>query len=143
MALALDYIGKFTIVLVSLAIGVGLISTTADDISLGAIMPGGNDDPSGSNIVDVNGNEQEQIQQLADLITLCWDQVQDRQHEDFVCFVATKSSGSYGIMDTSSIENKLDAVVANNTEIQPSEIQRQTAVIRYSVSDQLIVVEER
>lgn len=144
MALALDYIGKFMILLVALSIAVGLITTTAEDIDMGAILPGGDSDqPEGSNLVDVSGNEQEQIQRLADLITLCWDQVQQRRHEDFVCFIATKKSGSYGITDTTEIEDKLEPTIANNTVIQPSEIQRQTAVIKYSVADRHILVEER
>lgn len=144
MALALDYIGKFTIMLIAITIAVGLIVSTAGDISIGALIPGGDDDqPSGSNLVEVEGNAQQQAQRLADLITLCWDQVQERRHEDFVCFVATKASGSYGITDTSSIEDRLDTTVADNTQIEPSEIQRQTVVIQWSVADRRILVEER
>lgn len=132
MALPLDYIGKFVIVLVAVAVGAGIIMSTQSGIDIP--MPEGDKGPD-SEIVDVGSNDAEAV---GDLIDLCYQHSRDKRHENFVCFMARSETGSFSLSQ-GAIDSNVDT---DNVDYRSSSYNRETIIIRYSAGSENVVVED-
>lgn len=135
MSLSLEYVGKFAIILVAVAIGVGLIVSLQSDVE--GVAPDLGDDDLDSEIVDIDNDAAE----VASLVRMCYSESRDRQHESFVCFMARSEDGSFSL-SSGDIEAELDDSIAEYTEFPDDSFDRETIIIRYSVSSEAVVVEE-
>jgi len=141
MSLPLDYIGKFVIVLVAVAVGVGIIMSTQGNVE--DVIPdlGENDGPE-SEIVDIGGSSAQKAQKVAAQVDICYEESQQRRHESFTCFIARSDTGTFSL-SPGDIESQL-SVDASNVNFDPEggSYDRQTIIIRYSVAGQEVVVTE-
>lgn len=136
----LDYIGKFVIVLIAVAVGAGIIMSTQSNVE--DVLPefgDGNDIPE-DEIVDIDGNK---AQQIADHVNLCYSASREKRHESFTCFMARSKTGSFSLSPGDITPHM--SVDTSNVEFRPggdNTFNRETIIIRYSVSTESVVVEE-
>ncbi len=134
MALSLDYVGKFVIVLVTVGVGVGVILQMVPDSPLG---PPGNDDEKYPQVVEIGDSPAE----VANLIQLCHDASLSRGQESFTCFVARRTSGdAFSGIAASSIRNQLPADVADRTQFGAATYDSAVIEVGYSLGEDSIVV---
>lgn len=136
MSMSLDYMGKFVLILVAVAVGVGLIMTLQGDI--GDWVPNnlGGDDRVDSEVVDVSG-----AGDIASLISLCYEESRKRSHEDFVCFIARHEGGGFGSISAGEINSNLNADQQAQTDLSQAPYTGDSVVIRYDVANEQVVVE--
>lgn len=139
MAISLDYMGKLVIVMIVVAVSVGIISEFRGQIdnNLDGLNTG--EDKKGLEIIEVSGADAEG--KVSDLITLCYERSLERGFEDFQCFLARKKSGDFNL-NKNDLENRLDDNVNQSTRFEANNYDRDSIVIRYSVSPDKVVVEK-
>ena len=144
MALSLDYIGKFIVVMVTISVATTLIISFKSDIaSFFPSIPGQDSSETGAEAVRINGY----VEEAVELVNLCHQKSLERSHESFTCFIATVESGSIEFTP-GNLRNKLDdynfnSHVDDNTISQgtPTSQGTSTLIIRYSASDNEIKIE--
>ncbi len=132
MALSLDYIGKFLIVMVTVSVAVTLIINFRGDVEVG--VPWGNDEESGVQIVEMDsGNEETELKVLIDN---CVDQSIRNPESSFECYLVMHVDGGFD----GSIS--LDADDWEEVEKVPDDFEDKTnLMIEHSLPDGGVVVE--
>jgi hypothetical protein len=136
--MSLDFIGKFVLIGIMITVAIGLMMGFQSDISsaFDGIL-GGGDEPKNVERVDVSSNP---TQKIASLVDTCYQRYLENSYEDFVCFIATSSSGSVTVSGD-DIEDNLNQDVADTTNFK-NNYDSSTVIIRYSSSKGEIMVEE-
>jgi hypothetical protein len=137
MALSLDYIGKFVIVLVVLAVAIALIVSMKDDILGNNPIPEDNDREM--QIIKVDpANPAERV---ANLITLCWDDSRENRFENRGCFVVRADGGTFSFGEGDIIGPQLDSGTWDDrTDFDSACCTGETIVIRYDANQEAVRV---
>lgn len=135
MALSLDVIGKFVLMLVALAVAVGLIVNFAGDISPPGLPDDGAEFPQSVEIAD-------SPERVADLVTQCYDASRERRHESFTCFVAHTESGNDFSVAKTDVQDELSPTVNASTSFSSDTYDGAVIEIGWSVDEQAVRVTE-
>ncbi|MDY6778074.1 MAG: hypothetical protein SVU32_05370 [Candidatus Nanohaloarchaea archaeon] len=144
MALSLDYIGKYVLVLVALAAAIGLIVQFSGDVR--SMIPGLNPTDNGGTepeVVDVTaGSASAQAQRLGELAQLCYDRYLENPQQSFTCFIARKESGTFSSPSPSAIKNNVKGEAKQMIAVQNTPLNEATVTIEYSLSQNKIVISD-
>lgn len=135
MSMSLDYMGRFALILIAVAVGVGLIMTLQGDI--GDWVP---DDVGDDERVDSEVVNAQTAGDIANLVTLCYQESRERPHESFVCFIARHDSGTFGF-GPGDVNTHLGGEQEAATRFEGGCCDGDSVVIRYDVADEEVVVE--
>lgn len=143
MALSLEMVGRWVLVVIAIMVAVGLIIGFRGEIlnSIGGISPDG-DEESDVDIVDVDGGRDKHAAQLADLVSLCHDRSLETGYKGFTCFLARSNQGSFQGVTAREVEEFLEGDVAEKTVFKNAPYRRESVIVKYRLEDDKIVVEE-
>lgn len=133
--IALDYIGKLTIVLVVVAVAVAAIANL--DQSIENDLPILERDSDGLEVVEVSSSDAPE--EIAALATLCYERSLDRP-TSFGCFVARSKSGTELGVTASEIRQSMRPATNRSTRFEDSNIDRSSAIIRYDSASSMVTI---
>ena len=142
MALSLDYMGKFVIVMVTIAIGVSLIITFSNQIRDSSPgIPG--EDEEGTSIVRISSQEK-----VVELLNYCHDRSLEQGGRSFTCFLVVNERDGTLQIEKDQIEESVGfetdnlEVVTNSVDGESLVLSSgESAIVRYSVDGNRIVLE--
>jgi len=140
MSLALDYLGKYILVLVALAVGVGMILSLQGYLDTSELVPGDKKDTE-SKIVELEGGHRNRVQKVKGLVSLCYDQVLLEETESQTCYLVRTAEGNFD-MGKEEISSGLDPEVREKTDFKKEKYTRQVIVISYDFGQNRIEVDE-
>jgi hypothetical protein len=131
--------GKLVIVLVSIAVAIGMITTFSDQVE--DTTPTTDEEEQGLEIVEVSGPHTKKVSKIADLITLCHERSLEEGFKNLECFVARSESGDFSITK-SELESNLPSEIESNTNFLHTNYDRESVIITYEVNPGEVVVEK-
>ena len=141
MALSLDYIGKFIIVMVTVSVAITLIVNWQGDIDLDFIH-GENGDPTDMEIVEMDA-EDGGVDRIRILVEECYDRSREFSHQSFECFMAVQTGGEEFDFNEGDLEDEVRADMDDdlvNVDETGNEINDATNVlVRYEVGEGIVV----
>lgn len=139
MAMSLDYLGKFVIILVVIGVAIGMILTFRNQIS--DTTPDLDDEDPGLEIIKVSGSHSNSVAKVSSLIQLCHQRSLEKSYEDIKCFVARKDSGDFNI-GKSELEGSLEPDIRNSTTFEANNYDRGSIIINYKSRPQKVLVKK-
>lgn len=136
MSLSLDYIGKFVIMLVALAVAIALIVDLKGDVDID--WPPGGDEPQ-MEILNIEGTSDEKAQKIANAIQLCQGKADTNPYEDTGCYVVRSTDQDLSLPAT-EIGSHLPTEIRSQTTFQSDTYTGETVIIRYNAGEQRIIV---
>ena len=142
MALSLDYMGKFVIVMVTIAIGVSLIITFSNQIrDTSPELPG--EEEEGTSIVRISSQDK-----AVELLNFCHDRSLEQGGRSFTCFLVVNSGDGNLLLNREELENSVN-FDSDNLEVVTTSVDGESlvlssgesAVVRYAVEGNRIVLE--
>lgn len=134
MALSLDYIGKFVIVMVTISVATTLIINWQGDIDFSPPTDNGED---GLELVEVGGSNEGT--RLRTLVVECHDRMQQNPQTSFDCFLATSTqSGGFDIT-SSDLEDEVGNL--ENVDVEDGISGSTNVRIGYDVYEGKVLVE--
>lgn len=135
MSLALDYMGKFIIVLVVVGVVIGILMGLQSDFGNLPFDTGNNNSDSGSNeIVEASS-----AGDVADFIDICVSDTVDAV-SDVNCFIIRHPESAFSL-DKESIESEIESD-GSEIEFLDDTFDREIITVRYDVSRNLVVIEK-
>lgn len=140
MAISLDYMGKYLIMLISVAIAIGIIMGFRGQIQDALPELDNEDDNSGAQLITVEGSTSQKTGKIADLADLCYEKTYE-EPGSFTCFIVRSKKGSFSIQ-ASELENRMSTELEENTVVEANPLNRDSLVIRYGVKQDKVVIEQ-
>lgn len=141
MAISLDYMGKYIIMMVAILVAIGLIFTMKGQImnSLGDFWPGEDEGPE--QVTISKDTDQARAQKIADLIQQCYEGKVGSGIEDKTCYIINKDSGSFSL-GKSDIKDLLKSSLEDKVEFKADSYDRETIMINWDSKADKILVEK-
>jgi len=137
-SLALDFIGKWVLILVAVVVAIGLIVTFSSKIRQGIIDIFTKDEPETSHVrVELETKAQE-ISKIAELIELCHS-TRLNTNDDETCYILQNTKRSFDAT-AQEINNSLSSGMRKNVIFSNQKYSRETIVLSYVWIDKKVVV---
>jgi hypothetical protein len=135
MSLALDYMGKFIIVMVVVGVVISILLGMQSDFSQLPFDTGNNNSDTGNNEIVEASNAGD----VADFVDICVSDTVDAV-SDLNCFVIRHPDSSFSL-DKSSIESEIES---EDVEVKflDNTYNREIITVRYDVSRDKVVIEK-
>jgi hypothetical protein len=135
MSLALDYMGKFIIVMVVVGVVISILLGMQSDFSQLPFDTGNNNSDTGNNEIVEASNAGD----VADFVDICVSDTVDAV-SDVNCFVIRHPDSSFNL-DKSSIESEIESEDVE-VEFLDNTYNREIITVRYDVSRDKVVIEK-
>ena len=141
MALSLDYMGKYVLMMVAILVAIGFIFTMKGQITdfLGGLGP--EDDKGVENVKISRSSSTARATKISDLIAQCYKSKIGSGIKDMTCFLVVTDSGTFNLQKD-QIQNLLTPSLAQNVEFANEEYDRETIIISYDSTAGKIIVEK-
>ncbi len=139
-SLALDFIGKWVLILLAVAVAVGLIVTFSGSVrhAIGDLMGGHEKKPV---YVRVNlKTHEDEVAKVSELIGLCYKDKLNSNKDD-TCFIVVNENGPFSIT-SSDINNSLYGGLKEKVVFKSNNYNRETIVISYAWADEKVIVDQ-
>ncbi|MDY6789370.1 MAG: hypothetical protein SVV03_05425 [Candidatus Nanohaloarchaea archaeon] len=142
MAMSLDYLGNWVLIVIAIMAAVGLIVAFQGDVknALPGITP--SEDKSGAELIEVEGSAEQEAEKIAEMVRLCNDRALEKGYEGFTCFLLRNKDGEFEGIGSSDIRRELGRELENRTEYKNPPYTGETIIIRYDLDEDSIVVEQ-